>query len=144
MRAKTCCWMMVAVLCVCLSPPRANGQTGGIGISKGQADAIVAGIVAVAAVIGGVVVFVIYHTHQSQSLRGCVVSNPTGLELQDEGDQRAFELVGMTADLRPGDRVRLKGKHKKAAKGSTGNPTFLVDKLAKDYGACTGVAAKSQ
>ena len=139
MKQKTYRWMLISVLCICLLPFHSNAQ---IGISKQQGDEIIGGIVAVAAVAGGVIVFVIYHNHQSQSIRGCAESGPNGLELQNEGDQKTFQLLGITAQVKPGDRVRVKGKRKKAAKGSSGNPAFLVDSLTKDYGACTAPATK--
>jgi hypothetical protein len=65
-----------------------------------------------------------------------VVTGPNGLELQNEGDQRTFLLQGITADVKSGNRVSVKGKKAKNAKGGSGKPTFLVEKLAKDFGAC--------
>jgi hypothetical protein len=50
--------------------------------------------------------------------------------------------LGITSDVKPGDRVRVQGKKKAIGKSSSGNPTFLVEKLAKDYGACKTPSVK--
>ncbi len=98
-----------------------------------QTDAhwIVAGIVIASAAIVVVVVLVIKKT---PSIKGCAVSNQSAMELQNEGDQRTYMLIGDTANIKAGERVRVTGKKKK--KDGSGNQTFVVEKLAKNYGAC--------
>jgi hypothetical protein len=99
--------------------------------------AIVGGIVGIAA--AGVVIGVVaYHLLRKASITGCV-SNQNGLELRNESDRQAYMLMGETADIKAGDRVRLKGKKKK--KDSSAEPKFLVEKLAMNYGPCGAAPA---
>jgi len=91
-------------------------------------------------IVGGGITFLIYHdVHQSHLIRGCAVSGQGGLQLQNEGDKQTFMLTGLTPDIKPGDRVRLKGK--KSKKDSSGNRSFLVEELVKDYGPCKAAPA---
>lgn len=100
-------------------------------LSKGQEVGIVAGIAGAGAAVGIGIYFAVHHGH---SLRGCAVSGPNGLQLQNQGDQQTYALTGEVADIKPGDRVRVSGKKEKK---SAGDPQdFLVAKLTKDYGAC--------
>jgi hypothetical protein len=48
-------------------------------------------------------------------------------------------LMGDTADIKAGDRIRVKGKKKK--KDSPAGGKFLVEKLAKNYGPCKALPA---
>ena len=119
---------MVLLLCVTLltgtTPAKADTL---------QSDAhwIVAGIVIATAAIVVVVVLVI---KRPPSIKGCAVSNQSALEVQNEGDQRTYMLIGDTANIKAGERVRVTGKKKK--KDGSGSQTFVVEKLAKNYGAC--------
>ena len=99
-----------------------------------DAEWIIVGIAATGAAIG---IGLYYAFHHSHSLKGCAVSGPNGLELQTESDQQTFQLLGVTADVKAGDRVKVIGKIKKNGKADTSNRSFLVEKLAKDYGACS-------
>ncbi|MGH9604216.1 MAG: hypothetical protein ACRD3N_00815 [Terracidiphilus sp.] len=137
MTQRTLRWAAISVLCLCPLPPKAEASIP----TSTQVGWIVAGIAASGAAIGVGLYFAFNHSH---SIRGCAASGANGLELRNEGDQKNFHLLGMTADVKPGDRVRVSGKHKKAPKGSSGNPTFLVEKLAKDYGVCEGASMKPQ
>lgn len=128
--------LVILLVCVCLLPVNTPAKADSL---QTDANWIVVGIAATGAVIG---IGIFYAFHHSSSIRGCAVSGPNGLELQNEGDRQTFRLLGITADVKPGDRVRVNGKHKKLASGSSGNPTFLVDKLAKDYGACQAASVK--
>jgi hypothetical protein len=119
-------------LCTCLLPLSCPAKAETL---KTAADQIVIGIVAVAGAITVGVIFAIHH-HNMEFVRGCAASGPDGLALQNEGDQKTFQLLGKTADVKPGDRVRVKGKRVKSTKGSNSNPTFQVEKLANDYGVC--------
>jgi hypothetical protein len=119
-------------------PVKSTAQTGGPTISNGDAALTIGVIAAAGAAIGIGVYYAFNHSH---SIKGCVVTGPNGLELQNEGDQRTFLLQGITADVRLGDRVSVKGKKAKNAKGNSGNPTFLVEKLTKDFGVCKVASA---
>ncbi len=113
-------------------PPQARGQ--GIPPSSGQAAAIFGTI----GVIGGAIGFGIYYgIHRSHMLTGCAVSGAHGLELRNQGDQQTYALTGNVADIKSGERVRISGKKGKHS-GDAPRP-YLVEKLQKDYGACTDV-----
>lgn len=130
-------WMVISALCLCLLPLNrtANAQTSFQGLTNEVNHDIDIAIGVTAGVAGGLTIWAVYH-HESQFIRGCAVSGPNGLELRSIGDQKTYELEGTTAAVKPGDNVRVHGKRKKAPKHSTGNPSFVVDKLTKDYGAC--------
>jgi len=133
MKQIPCLRIVIPLLCVCLMPVKTPAQTGGPTLSNGDAALVIGVIAGAGAAIGIGVYYAFNHSH---SIRGCVVTGPNGLELQNEGDQRTFLLQGITADVKSGNRVSVKGKKAKNAKGGSGKPTFLVEKLAKDFGAC--------
>ncbi len=99
-------------------------------ISKGQVIGIFVAVAAVGAAIG---VGIYFAVRQPPSITGCARSTPNGVSLLNEGDQKTYMLMGDTALLKTDERVKIKGKKKK---DSSGKPTFLVDKISKDYGAC--------
>jgi hypothetical protein len=131
--------MGIFLLCLCLLPVQTPAQIGQIGPSNGQVGAIIGGIAGCGAAIGVVVYFALT---RPPSIKGCAVTGPNGLELKNEGDGQTFQLLGITSDVKPGDRVRVRGKKKAIGKSGSGNPTFLVEKLAKDYGACKAPSVK--
>ncbi len=99
-------------------------------VSNGE---IVGGIVGIAA--AGVVIGVgAYYLLRKASITGCAVSNQNGLELRNEKDQQNYMLIGDTADIKTGERVRVKGKKKK--RDSSAGRKFLVKQLANNYGPC--------
>ena len=102
-------------------------------IDRLQRDAIGAaiGIAAAGAAIGIGIYFAVHH---NRTLTGCVVATPTGLTLANEGNQQTFALIGDTASIKPGDRIKVSGKKKK--KDLPGQHTFLVERFSKDYGGC--------
>ena len=89
------------------------------------------GIAAAGAGIGIGVYFLVRHDH---TLTGCTASGTNGLELQSEGDHQTYDLIGSTADIKLGSRVRVSGKKK--GKSTSGNRTFLVERFSKDLGLC--------
>jgi cysteine synthase len=127
--------MGIFLVCLCLLSVQTSAQTN----LKSNADAIVAGVAGGGAAIGILVYFAL---SRPPSIKGCAVTGPNGLELKNEGDGQTFQLLGITSDVKPGDRVRVQGKKKAIGKSSSGNPTFLVEKLAKDYGACKTPSVK--
>jgi hypothetical protein len=113
--------------------PQARGQAAAP--SGGQAAAIFGTIGA----IGGAIGFGTYYAiHRSHMLTGCAVSGAHGLELRNHGDQQTYALAGNVADIKPGERIRISGKKGKHLSGDAPRP-YLVEKLQKDYGACTDV-----
>ena len=120
----------LAILLICVTlftttkPARADSlQT--------DADEIIIGIVLVSIAIGVGIYFLV---RQPPSIKGCVVTNPNGLTLQNEGDQQTYTLTGDTAAIKSGDILKLSGKKEK--KDSSGKRNFLVKKVARNYGAC--------
>jgi hypothetical protein len=126
--------MLAAVLSIASVP--AEAQSGAnwdfdLGPSNGQIAAVVAGIAVTGAAIGIGVYFLARH---DRTLTGCTASGLNGLILHDEHDPRTYTLLGVTADVNPGERVRVSGRKK--TKDAGGNRTFLVEKLSKDLGPC--------
>jgi hypothetical protein len=98
---------------------------------KTDADLIVIGGVAVVAAVG---VGVFFAFHHGRSVQGCVANGPGGLEIRSGNGADVYELSGATAEVKAGERMRLKGRKRAAATGDL--PGFVVSGVAKDYGAC--------
>jgi hypothetical protein len=107
------------------------GDLSGIGPSKAEIVAMIAGVVVVLVGVG----FLVYHeTHKHPSITGCIVPGADGLTLQNEKDKKTYALSGDSATFKAGERVTIKGKK---VKDSSGKPSFRVEKLSKDLGSCT-------
>ena len=92
-----------------------------------------------AAVAGGIVVGAVILVEVNKShhtVKGCVTAGPNGLLVHNEGDNENYALVGVTANTKVGDRVRLHGAKDKKTKDSAGDRTFVVEKMERDYGPC--------
>jgi hypothetical protein len=100
---------------------------------KGKTALVAAAISAVGAAIGLGIYFAI---RQSHVMRGCVVTGPNGLELQKAGGDQTFLLLGAIKGVTPGDRIKVHGSRKKQVAGVTDRPSFVIDKVDKDYGTC--------
>jgi hypothetical protein len=101
--------------------------------TKGQAAAIIGGLVGTGAAIGIGIYFAVHHGH---SLTGCAVSASDGsLQLRTQGDPQTYALVGDVSVIKPGEHVRVSGKKQKKSAGAA--PQFIVEALKKDYGACS-------
>jgi hypothetical protein len=124
--------LLSALLAATTTTARAQTGFGGGITSKGQVAALAALIVAVPVGIGFGVYFAVRHNH---SLTGCAVSVANGFQLQSQGDRQAYALVGDTAGITSGERVRVSGKREKKSDGAPRQ--FLVEKLNKTYGSCT-------
>jgi hypothetical protein len=133
--ARLCRSLAKVAICAFLvtSTTTAEAQ---IGVTKSQADWIVVAIVAIGAGVGIGVYIAFHHGH---SLKGCAVSGPGGLELQNKGDGQTYALQGEVAAIKPGEQVRVSGKPEKKTAGAS--PQFIVEKLNKDYGSCKVVPA---
>lgn len=81
----------------------------------------------------GIAIYVAVH-HSKHTLTGCASSAASGLQLQNEGDQQTYALIGEVSGIKSGDRIRVNGKKEKANAGAPRQ--FLVEKLGKDFGAC--------
>jgi hypothetical protein len=103
-----------------------------IGITRAEGDWIIVGIAASGAAIGVGIFYLVRHDH---TVTGCAFSGERGLQLQSEGDQQTYSLVGEVAEIKPGERVRISGKKQK--KNPAPPRQFLVEKFKEDLGACT-------
>lgn len=97
--------------------------------SYGHGKAIGIGVGAAVAGVGAVY----FMTHRASKVTGCVETADDGLHLTDDKSKRTLALVPGTTNIRPGERVELKGKIKKNA---AGDQSFLVKKLTKISGQC--------
>jgi len=129
---------IVATVVLCAAAltatPAANAQTGGI-VSKSEVVGILVAIIATGAAIVIVSYVAIHHGYTSHNITGCVESGAGGLVLENQGDHQPYALVGTVTDVKQGERVHVSGKKGKKTAGVTRQ--FQVDKLSKDYGACS-------
>jgi hypothetical protein len=77
--------------------------------------------------------FLLSRLAHADTVHGCVSSAPNSIILLNEGDRQAYDLIGDTAAIKAGERVKVSGKKKK---DTSGKRYFLVGKLSKNYGAC--------
>lgn len=103
MRLAVAAVLVATALLICQP---AEGQTGGIGPSKGQVAGALIGAIAAVIVITVGIVYVVKH---KPSVTGCAVESPSGLTLQNEADHQNLRLTGNTAGIKPGDRVKVNG-----------------------------------
>ena len=123
---------MIVVLGLALAKPaEAQLINGQVGPSGGP---IVVGIV-VTAVALVVATVLIIHYSKKRAITGCVVSGQSGMTLIDEKDKQTYMLSGDTTDIKPGDRMKLKGKKVKP-KGPDKTLVWEAKKVTNDYGAC--------
>ena len=91
--------------------------------------------------LGAVIVtsVVLVHNHNaSHRLKGCVTAGPDGLKLVTD-DKKSYLLSGALVTVKPGDLVKIHGDKVKRTKDATGDQTFMVETLTKDYGACKAI-----
>jgi hypothetical protein len=50
---------------------------------------------------------------------------------------KTYALAGVTENIKVGDLVRFHGSKVRKVKDSTGDQTFAVQKISKDFGPCT-------
>lgn len=75
------------------------------------------GVAAIGAGIGFGIYFAVHHGH---SLTGCAVSTANGIELQNEGDQLSYALVGEVAGIRSGNVFVFPASRKRRVLARTG------------------------
>lgn len=114
-----------------------TSSTGGYTPPKGGYSSATGIGIGAGAAAGAALAYLIFHR---SSVVGCVEFSGDRMKLTNEKDRKTYALVGGDVDVRPGERVELKGKR---AKGDAGSPTFNVAKLAKDFGPCSGESARN-
>jgi hypothetical protein len=131
-RRRIVAFVALSSLLVCRANSQALGPNiPGTSITPGQAVGIVVGS---AVAITVVTVILVHNAHPT--LKGCVTAGPGGMLMHNDGDQKTYALTGITASLKAGDVVKVKGKKYKKQKDSAGNEEFSVTQIGKDYGPC--------
>jgi len=103
--------------------------------SYGSKGAVIGGVAAGAAVIGGLLY---WRHHDRAKLVGCVQGN--GDKLVSDKDNQTYSLSNpQNETLKSGERVELLGKK---ARDEANEPTFEVHKMSKDLGMCTATSAE--
>ena len=121
------------LLCGAQTSPTACKSSGSIGPSTGEVVGVVVGVGA-AVVVGTVVLVEVNKSHHE--IKGCVSTGPNGLEVENESDKKTYALVGVPPNVKVGDIVKVHGNNEKKQKGSTGDQSFFVAEIRKDYGPC--------
>jgi hypothetical protein len=101
--------------------------------SNAKSDLLIAGFLTAVVLVGVGSYFAIRRQH---ALKGCVVDGSKGMELQTESGQ-TFALFGRTDGVRAGERVKVSGSRQKAARVVSARQSFIVQRLDRDFGACT-------
>jgi hypothetical protein len=113
-----------------------GGSTGGGSTtgSYGSGKTIGLGVGAAAAGAG-----VLYLTLRHRgSVTGCVEAGNDGLSLVDEQKHQTYSLMPGSTDLKPGERVQVKGKR---SKDGAGTKIFEANRVVKNLGACSTQSA---
>jgi hypothetical protein len=120
---------LVIALSLALTTPLA-AQSEKIGYSGPVVGPIVGAAAGVA-----ILIIVAVHYSKKRSITGCVASTGSGMTITDEKDKQIYALSGNTTAVKPGDRMKVKGKKAK----HTGSDPALVWKsteVSKDLGVC--------
>jgi hypothetical protein len=133
--------MASLLICGILIPADAQAQArphaafDGLGLGS-KTTLVVVALTTAVALLGVGVYFAI---RQGHTVRGCVTESANGLDLQMK-DGSTYLLLGATSGIRAGEWVKVTGAKKKRVNGVTDQQSFVVDKidkLDKDYGACS-------
>ena len=130
------CGVLIVALGVTLSTS-AEAQTGGGKIvSNGTIAGVIVGVLAAVVIVAYVV---IHESSKKRSITGCVIPGASGMSVTDEKDKRSYALSGNTGDIKPGDRVTVRGK--KIKPKDAGKPVVWESKtISKDFGSCQSPA----
>ncbi len=135
------CFAALSSLLLCgATSPTTCSSSGHIGPTTGEVVGV--GVAVVATVVVATVVLV--HVHNSHyTVRGCVTAGPDGLKLHENGNNKVYALTGVTANVKPGDVIKLHGTKLKGQKDNAGDLDFAVESINRDYGPCTAELAPS-
>ncbi len=129
--------MSSLLLCGASSPTGCTPSDEQIGPSKGEVIGAAIGVVA-AITVGTIVIVEVNKSHHT--IKGCVTVGPDGVLVRNDGDQKIYGLTGITANVKAGDIVKVKGDKNKKQKNSAGDEDFMVKQVSKDYGPCKAPA----
>lgn len=121
------------LLCGASSPSGCTSSNDQIGPSKGEVIGLAVGVGAAIAV-GTIVIVEVNKSHHT--LKGCVTVGPDGVLLHNDSDQKSYALTGITANVKVGDIVKVRGNRNKKQKDSAGTEGFVVTNINRDYGPC--------
>jgi len=108
-----------------------TGSAGGYTPPKGGYSSRTGVAIGAGAAAGVAIAYLALHNHGS--IVGCMEAVDGGIRLTDEKGKQTYALVPGDTDLKPGERVALKGKK---IKSESGKISFQVQTLRKDYGPC--------
>ena len=129
MTSKYVSGILIIALVFALSTPARADNLSTLG------EHILIGIVAVAAAVGVVATVLILHYSKKRAITGCVNSGTDGMTITDEKDKQIYALSGNTTSIKPGDRMKLRGRKVKAM-GPDKTPIWEAKQVAKDFGVC--------
>jgi hypothetical protein len=122
-----CCGVVIVALTIGLVvPARAVDAEGGL---------IIVAATMAAAAIAVIVVASVPHRSKKIVITGCVLSGEKGMTITDQEDSKVYLLSGETTGIRPGDRMKLRGRRvRSTASGKTG--LWEAKEVLKDFGVC--------
>ena len=113
------------------------GTPGYVAPKSGYGSGKAVGIGVGAAVAGAGAVFLVLH-HRG-AVTGCVRQSDDGLRLVDEKKNKSYTLEAGSVEVKPGDRVELKGRK---SSGNGGAEMFAPTKVVKSLGSCGAEAGR--
>jgi hypothetical protein len=126
--------LICALLSPAITPAQARPQATLTGLGPAsKTTLIVATLTGAVALIGAGIYLAIRHGH---SVKGCVSDGPHGLQLNAQ-DGQSLLLLGATNDIKAGHLIKVTASRKAKVSGVSDEPSYIGDKLDKDYGACT-------
>ncbi|HEY4763887.1 MAG TPA: hypothetical protein VIH75_09450 [Candidatus Sulfotelmatobacter sp.] len=122
-----CCGVVIVALTIGLVvPARAVDAEGGL---------IIVAATMAAAAIAVIVVASVPHRSKKIVITGCVLSGEKGMTITDQEDSKVYLLSGETTGIRPGDRMKLRGRRvRSTASDKTG--LWEAKEVLKDFGVC--------
>jgi len=130
MTSKYVSGILIIALVFALSTPARADNLSTLG------EHILIGIVAAAAAVGVVATVLILHYSKKRAITGCVNSGTDGMTITDEKDKQIYALSGNTTSIKPGDRMKLRGRKVKAMGPDKTTPVWEAKQVAKDFGVC--------
>lgn len=123
--------LLITLSLALCTPGEAQSPSDKIGASNGTIAGVIAGVAA------GLVVVAIVAVHYSKkrSITGCVVAAGNGMTITDEKDKQVYALSGDFAGIKPGDRMKVKGKKAKHMGSGTAS-VWEATGVGKDLGVC--------
>lgn len=122
------CGIVIVVLTIGLVVPARAVNAEGVLI-------IVAATTAAAALAAVVIVASVQHRSKKIVITGCVLSGEKGMTVTDQEDRKVYLLSGETIGIRPGDRMKLRGRRVRST-GPDKTRFWEAKEVLKDLGVC--------